>query len=195
MAIENAKKIENPILDETAMYLFNQGVNYESYRMLGAHPMTDNVGQKGYFFAVWAPNAKSVSVVCDRNGWDRTRGFMHRHPSSGIWEAFLPGIGEGEKYKFCIETNQGELLLKADPYAFMAEVRPATASVTTRLDYKWKDKKWMREREKISLYDKPVNIYEMHFGSWKQKEDGSFYTYTEIIDLLVPYLKEMGYTT
>ncbi len=194
MAKEKKVKKNSLYIDETAMYLFNQGVNYQSYRMLGAHPMEDEAGQQGYFFAVWAPNARSVSVVCDSNGWDRSRGQMCRHSQSGIWEVFLPGVGEGQNYKFSIETNQGDILLKADPYAFYAEVRPATASVTARLDYGWKDKKWMKEREKTPLYDKPVNIYEMHFGSWKQKEDGSFYTYTEMIDLLIPYLKEMGYT-
>ncbi len=194
MAKEKKGKKNSLYIDETAMYLFNQGVNYQSYRMLGAHPMEDEAGQQGYFFAVWAPNARSVSVVCDSNGWDRSRGQMYRHAQSGIWEVFLPGVGEGQNYKFSIETHQGDILLKADPYAFYAEVRPATASVTACLDYGWKDKKWMKEREKTPLYDKPVNIYEMHFGSWKQKEDGSFYTYTEMIDLLVPYLKEMGYT-
>ncbi len=176
-------------LDEAAMYLFNRGVNYESYRMLGAHPIED-----GYRFAVWAPNARSVSVVCDSNGWNREKGVMSLHQNAGIWEAFLPGVTTGENYKFSIEAPSGEIMLKADPYAFYAEVRPDTASVTADLTYQWKDAKWLKEREKTPLYDKPVNIYEMHFGSWKQKEDGSFYTYTEMIDLLVPYLKEMGYT-
>ncbi|MBO5364762.1 MAG: 1,4-alpha-glucan branching protein GlgB [Clostridia bacterium] len=171
------------------MYLFNRGVNYESYRMLGAHPV-----ENGYRFAVWAPNARSVSVVCDSNGWNREQGAMTLHEKAGIWEGFLSGVKTGENYKFSIETQTGDVVLKADPYAFYAEVRPDTASVTADLDYTWKDQKWLKEREKTPLYDKPVNIYEMHFGSWKQKEDGSFYTYTEMIDLLIPYLKEMGYT-
>ncbi len=176
-------------LDEAAMYLFNRGTNYESYRMLGAHPTGD-----GYRFAVWAPNAKSVSVVCDSNGWDRAKGVMALHENAGIWEVFLSGVSAGENYKFSIETETGDILMKADPYAFEAEVRPATASVTADLEYSWKDETWLAKRERTPLYDKPVNIYEMHFGSWKQKEDGSFYTYTEMIDLLIPYLKEMGYT-
>ncbi len=178
-------------LDEKAMYLFNRGINYESYRMLGAHRMEDG---SGYRFAVWAPNAKSVSVVCDSNGWDRGASPMIFHKDAGIWECCLPQVKPGENYKYSIETQTGEILLKADPYAFEAEVRPDTASVTADLSYRWRDKKWIAEREKISLYDKPMNIYEMHFGSWKQKEDGSFYTYTEMIDLLIPYLKEMEYT-
>ncbi len=176
-------------LDNAAMYLFNRGVNYESYRMLGAHPM-----ENGYRFGVWAPNAKSVSVVCDSNGWDRTKGVMTLHQNAGIWEVLLPDVAKGENYKFSIEAPNGEILLKADPYAFAAEVRPDTASVTADLEYSWQDDLWMKKRENTPLYDKPVNIYEMHFGSWKQKEDGSFYTYTEMIDLLIPYLTEMGYT-
>ncbi len=188
------QKTQPGSLDEKARYLFNQGVNYESYRMLGAHRMQNEEGGPGYRFALWAPHAESVSVVCDSNGWDRAAAPMHLHKDSGIWECFLPEISEGEKYKYSIETQTGEILLKADPYGFFAEVRPDTASVTADLSYGWKDKKWMTERTKTPLYDKPVNIYEMHFGSWKQKEDGSFYTYTEMIDLLIPYLKEMGYT-
>ncbi len=186
---------QNPTyLDETAMYLFNRGVNYESYRMLGAHPKKDAEGRDGYLFAVWAPHAKSVSVVCDGNGWDRNCGKMYRHIDSGIWEIFLPGIGPGQNYKFSIESRQGEVFLKADPYGFYSEVRPANASVTACLDYVWSDHGWMEQRQHTMLYDKPVNIYEMHFGSWRQKEDGSFYTYAEMIDRLIPYLKEMGYT-
>ena len=181
-------------IDETAMYLFNQGVNYESYRMLGAHKLQSDGGKEGYLFAVWAPNAKSVSVVCDGNGWDPNRGRMHRHTNSGIWELFLPGITEGQNYKFSIETYRGDTVLKADPYAFYSEVRPANASVTTDLTYTWNDREWIENRCSTQPYDKPISIYEMHFGSWRRKEDGSFYTYTEMIDQLIPYLKEMGYT-
>ena len=181
-------------IDEVAMYLFNQGVNYESYRMLGAHQAKGKDGKTGYRFAVWAPNAVSVSVVCDGNGWDRSKGVMKRHENSGIWEVFLPGISQGQNYKYSIETREGDLLLKADPYAFYAEVRPDTASVTTDLSYQWKDTVWMQNREKIAPYNKPISIYEMHFGSWKTKEDGGYYTYTEMIDYLIPYLLEMGYT-
>ncbi len=184
----------NHYLDDTAMYLFNQGVNYESYRMLGAHKMQDKDGKSGYFFAVWAPNALSVSVVCDQNDWDRSKGVMYRHPNSGIWEVFLPDVTEGQNYKYSIETRRGEILLKADPYAFFSEVRPDTASVTTDLSYHWHDDAWIKTRSETAPYDKPMSIYEMHFGSWQVKKDGSYYTYTEMIDRLIPYLKEMGYT-
>ena len=181
-------------IDEPPMYLFNQGVNFESYKMLGAHKMEDSSGKTGYFFSIWAPNAVSVSVVCDNNGWNRDNGRMTLHPNSGIWEVFLPGVKTGENYKFSIQTKRGEILLKSDPFAFQSEVRPATASVTSDLSYKWKDKKWIDKRNITPPYNKPINIYEMHFGSWKTKEDGSYYSYTEMIDVLIPYLEQMGYT-
>ncbi len=176
-------------IDQTARYLFNQGVNYESYRILGAHKE-----EGGYRFAVWAPHAVSVSVVCDANGWKRDGGVMTLHADSGIWETFLPDVTEGMNYKFSIQTKRGELILKADPYAFCSEVRPDTASVTTDLTYQWNDSAWLKQRETSAPYDKPMSIYEMHFGSWQKKEDGSFYTYTEMIDRLIPYLLTMGYT-
>ena len=194
--MEKIKKHSNisSLIDEKAMYLFNQGVNYESYRMLGAHKVLGEEGQDGYRFAVWAPNAVSVSVVCDSNGWTSEKAVMNKHSNSGIWELFIPDICEGENYKFSIRTKDGRTILKADPYAFYSEVRPATASVTANLEYKWNDQLWMENRAITPPYDKPINIYEMHFGSWKTKEDGSYYSYTEMIDELVPYLKEMGYT-
>lgn len=183
-----------PYIDDLPMYLFNCGTNYESYRMLGAHEYKNDRGESGYLFAVWAPNAVSVSVVCDGNGWDRSRGRMYRHLDSGIWELFIPGVAAGQNYKFSIETRGGDILLKADPYAFCSELRPANASVTADLSYDWNDDKWIERRSAVPLYDKPVNIYEMHPGSWKTKDDGSFYSYSEMADILVPYLKKMHYT-
>lgn len=182
------------LIDDAPMYLFNNGTNYESYRMLGAHKVKDTGGAEGYRFAVWAPNAKSVSVVCDGNGWDRNLGIMSKHITSGIWELFIPGITEGQNYKYSIESYDGKTVMKSDPYAFYSEVRPATASVTADLSYTWRDEKWIDSRTKIEPYDKPINIYEMHFGSWKRKDDGSNYSYTEMIDELIPYVKSMGYT-
>lgn len=185
---KSAKKTET-FIDEPPMYLFNCGKNYESYRMLGAHKK-DN----GYLFAVWAPNAKSVSVVCDVNGWDRTKNVMYKHKSSGIWECFIDEVTEGQNYKFSIETKSGDIILKADPYAFYSEVRPDTASVTTDLTYKWNDAEWIKTRTETAPYDKPVSIYEMHFGSWKTHDDGTYLTYLEMIDEFIPYVKKMGYT-
>ncbi len=181
-------------IDETSLYLFNNGTNYESYHMLGAHPATDAHGVFGYLFALWAPNAESVSVVCDNNGWDRSRNIMHKISTSGVWEVFVPHITEGQNYKFSIEDTNGNVFLKSDPFAFYSEVRPLTASVTTDLSYGWNDKVWMDSRKATPPYDKPLNIYEMHFGSFKTKNDGSFYTYTEMIDILIPYIKKLGYT-
>lgn len=195
------KKVENNtskksrfFTDDESMYLFNNGTNYESYRMLGAHKTSTEKDGNGYLFSVWAPNAKSVSVVCDGNGWDRNLGRMTKHISSGIWEVFIPGITEGQNYKYSIESFDGKIVLKSDPYAFASEVRPATASVTTDLSYSWNDEAWLSNRKATAPYDKPINIYEMHFGSWKRKDDGENYTYTEMIDELIPYIKSMGYT-
>lgn len=177
-------------IDDTAMYLFNNGTNYESYRMLGAHKTNDG----GFRFAVWAPNAKSVSVVCDANGWDRTSGIMHKHINSGIWEGYVADAVPGQYYKFSIEDYSGNIVLKSDPYAFYSEVRPANASVITDIAYTWHDKQWIDKRNTEVPYDKPLNIYEMHFGSWKTKEDGSYFTYTEMQEELIPYIKKTGYT-
>lgn len=188
------KKRESGILNQELMYLYNTGQNYECYHILGAHRHTSAEGKQGFLFSVWAPNAQSVSVVCDSNGWDRDKGIMILHKEFGIWERFLEGVQVGENYKFSIETPSGKIILKADPVAFYSEVRPATASVTVDIGYEWNDKKWMKHRAVTPPYDKPINIYELHFGSWKTHEDGSYLSYTEMADALIPYLTEMGYT-
>lgn len=180
-------------LSHDLMFLFNEGKNYQSYNMLGAHKVCED-GKNGYKFAVWAPNAKSVSVVCDANGWDREKGKMKFYPETGIWSGYEENAAEGQNYKFSIETAKGDIVLKSDPYAFESEVRPANASVMTDLSYEWNDSKWMAHRANTAPYDQAVNIYEMHFGSWRQHEGGSFYSYSEMADALIPYVKEMGYT-
>ena len=190
----NTGKTEHLFLDKPAMYLFNQGKNYESYRMLGAHKVTAPSGKEGYLFAVWAPNAKSVSVVCDQNGWDRNLGVMYKHADSGIWEAFLEGVTPGQCYKYSIEPQRGNIMLKADPFAFYSEVRPANASVTADISYTWSDGSWMEHRRTTAPYDKPINIYEVHLSSWRTHEDGSYLTYRELADTLIPYVQKMGYT-
>jgi 1,4-alpha-glucan branching enzyme len=167
------------------------------YEYLGAHIKTlDNV--KGVLFAVWAPNAKSVSVVGDFNNWDSNVNVMTRLGLSGVFETFIPKLKEGTIYKYEITTGNNEKVLKADPYAFYAEFRPNTASRVFDIDkYKWKDKKWLEKREKIEYRNKPVLIYELHLGSWKKRineDDNGFYTYKEYADMLVEYLKEMNYT-
>ncbi len=171
------------------MFLFNEGKNFQSYNILGAHKC-----EGGCNFSVWAPNAVSVSVVCDLNHWDRNVNPMEKYENHGIWHCFVPNADYGEKYKFSIETKSGDIILKTDPFGCYSEVRPSTASVVADMNYEWKDEKWLKKRETTQPYDLPINIYEMHFGSWRQHEDGSFYTYSEMADSLIPYVKEMGYT-
>ena len=148
-------------------------------------------------FTVWAPCAKRVSVVGNFNQWDGRRHQMRNRGPSGIWEIFIPGIEEGELYKYEIKTQNNELYLKADPYAFYSELRPGTASVVYNIDkYKWKDETWVKQRDNEKFFDKPISIYEVHLGSWARLkgEDDRFLTYTELAEQLVVYVKEMGYT-
>ncbi len=185
----NAKKnISNEL-----MFLFNEGKNYESYNILGAHPYCSD-GEQGYVFGVWAPNAVSVSVVCDKNQWNRAENPMDLNGQTGIWSGFVADVTEGERYKFSIETKTGEIILKSDPFAFFSEVRPKTASVLAKMEFDWNDLGWMKNREKNAPYDKPLNIYELHFSSWKRGEDGRLLSYAEMAEVLIPYVKEMGYT-
>ena len=175
-------------------YLFNSGDNFKAYEMLGVRKITEN-GQKGWRFAVWAPNAKSVSVACDLNGWTGDGKYLEKIESTGIWYGFFTDIDEGMLYKYSVETPEGERHLRADPYAVLSELRPGTASVVKDISgFKWADKKWMESRGLGNPFAKPMNIYEMHAGSWKIHEDGSFYTYRELADELVPYITDMGYT-
>lgn len=174
------------------VYLFHEGTWFHSYQCMGAHLATEE-GERGVRFTVWAPNARQVGLAGDWNGWDGSQDPLYRMPDSGIWSRFFPGMETGTFYKYQITGPFGETFLKADPYAFHAEVRPATASVVTDLSgYRWNDAAWRRKNK--SPYAKPVNIYEMHFGTWRQKEDGSFFTYRELADQLIPYLQEMSYT-
>ncbi|WP_068617522.1 1,4-alpha-glucan branching protein GlgB [Paenibacillus tuaregi] len=174
------------------VYLFHEGTLYRSYRSLGAH-LTVEEGIPGVRFTVWAPHALQVSLASDFNHWKGENDPLYRMPDSGLWTRFFPGIAEGTFYKYEITGPDGKTFLKADPYAFHAEVRPATASVVQSLEgYSWNDASWRRKNR--APYQKPMNIYEIHFGTWRQKEDGSFYTYREMADLLIPYIQEMGYT-
>lgn len=176
------------------LYLFHEGTLLETYNMLGAHFIAYQ-GVVGVRFTVWAPHAKLVSVVGEFNRWDGTKNKLKKLPQSGVWVGFIPDLGEGELYKYEIENVNGEKKLKSDPYAFYSEVRPNTASITKRLDqYEWNDKKWLTKRDKESSYDKPILMYELHVGSWKKKDDGSFYTYRELADELIPYVLDHGYT-
>lgn len=176
-------------------YLFNSGDNFKSYEMLGSHKVKID-GVDGWRFAVWAPKAVSVRVVGDFNDWNGYDKMLERIETSGVWYGFFTDIEEGMLYKYAIEAEDGETYYKADPYAVKSELRPGTASVTKDIsnNYKWGDKAWISVRGKNSTLTEPMNIYEIHIGSWKIHDDGSFYTYRELADELVPYVKKMGYT-
>lgn len=175
-------------------HIFHQGSHYKSYNFLGAH-LIEYKGLKGVSFTLWAPNAKLVNVVGDFNDWVGVDYPMKRVGDSGIWNIFVSELVEEELYKYEIHTEGGEIILKADPYAYYSETRPNTASKVFSLNrYEWKDKDWIEEKKKKSIYEEPINIYELHLGSWKKKEDGNFYTYKEIADEIIEYVIEMGYS-
>ncbi|MDE7124626.1 MAG: 1,4-alpha-glucan branching protein GlgB, partial [Eubacterium sp.] len=172
------------------IYLFNKGENYRAYEFFGAHRIKEDT----FAFRVWAPNAQAVSLVGDFNGWDYEANYM-LPAAPGIWECIISGVNIYDCYKYAIRTKDGRILDKADPYGFHCETRPGTASKVYELDgYKWNDKKWINSNLKTNILEKPVNIYEIHFGSWKRHEDGSFLSYREMADELIPYVKEMEYT-
>ena len=180
-------------------YLFGQGTNYEVYKKLGAHPTTYR-RKKGVYFAVWAPNAQSVSVIGEFNDWEEEANPMEKVGPIGVYEVFVPGAKIGQLYKFFIVGAHGEKLYKADPYANEAELRPGTASrITDITDYKWKDATWIKNREKFDEQVEPMAIYEVHPGSWKkhpqsEENEKGFYNYREFAHALAAYVKEMGYT-
>ena len=184
-------------ISEADQYLFGQGTHYDIYKKLGAHPSVEN-GQKGMFFAVWAPNAASVNVIGTFNGWNEDIHVMNKIGPSGIYTLFIPGVGINELYKFLIRTPQGEKLYKADPFANYAEMRPGNASRTYDISrFKWTDGAWMASRNGKDYNKEPVAIYECHIGSWMKHPDGTpdgFYNYREFADRIVGYLKEMKYT-
>ena len=172
---------------------FTQGKAVRAWQYMGAHPALFR-GAEGYQFRVWAPNAKGVSVMGDFNGWDSTS-----HPlkakKDGIWEGFVPGLNRYDAYKFAVHTADGRTLAKADPFAFHAETRPGTASKLYDLaGYPWGDQKWLSWRKRHPVYENPLNIYEVHLGSWRRTGDDQFLSYREIARYLVPYVKEMGFT-
>ena len=178
----------------TAAELFNYGENLRAYEYFGAHKAVRK-DKQGVLFRVWAPHAMSVSVVGDFNDWNKNSNHMKNRNDDGIWELFIEGIGQLELYKYCIETPWFEKILKSDPYAFYAEKRPDNASLIYDIEgYKWHDSEWLDRRAKTDLTKAPVNIYELHAGTWKRNEDGSYCSYTQLADELVPYMQEMHYT-
>ncbi len=181
------------IKDSYASYLFHEGTNYQAYKLFSPSPATED-GEEGWRFAVWAPNAKSISIVADFNNWEV--GVNEMTPSDdGIWTAFVSGAKQFDAYKYAIISQDGKTVLKSDPYGYHFETAPANASKLYDINgYRWKDKKWMREREHYDPYGSPMNIYEVNIGSWKKYADGNYINYAALADELIPYLKKMSYT-
>ncbi|MHC5598725.1 MAG: 1,4-alpha-glucan branching enzyme, partial [Nostoc sp.] len=206
----------SPRLTDFDLHLFSEGNHHRIYEKLGAHP-TEIDGVKGVYFAVWAPNARNVSLLGDFNLWDGRKNQMRKGPT-GVWELFIPEIGVGEHYKYEIKNFEGHIYEKSDPYGFQQEPRPKTASIVTDLDaYSWDDESWMEKRRRTEPLTQPVSVYEVHLGSWlhassaepaklpngetepvvivsELKPGARFLTYRELADQLIPYVKELGYT-
>ena len=182
-------------LGDLDLHLLGEGTHLRAYEKLGAHPRQLG-GVDGVSFAVWAPNAQSVSVVGDFNGWDGRCHPLRQPGSNGFWETFVPGVGVGALYKFQIHGPEGNLLpLKADPFAFRCEAAPGTASIVHGLqDHPWGDGAWLEARRRTRTHEAPVSIYELHLGSWRRRPDGSYMTYGEIAADLAPYVSWLGFT-
>jgi 1,4-alpha-glucan branching enzyme len=183
------------IVKKGDMKRFHAGQHYECYEFMGAH-VSQEGGQNGVRFTTWAPNARSVSVTGDFNDWHGGEPYvLERISEGGLWSAFISGISEGDIYKYEIISPEGKRLLKADPYAFYAEKRPNTASIVANpMPFSWNDEGWLNKRAQIDIYKSPLNIYEVHMGSWRRKENGEFLTYAELANLLPKYARDMGYT-
>jgi 1,4-alpha-glucan branching enzyme len=181
-------------LGEMDLYLLGEGSDRYIYKKLGAH-LRSLLGVAGTRFAVWAPNASRVSLVGDFNSWDGRRHVMRLHPGNGIWEIFIPGIGNGALYKYEIQDKDGNLLpLKSDPFAAYHEPPPGNSSIVFDSEYDWLDEQWQAERTMEPKLDRPVSVYEVHLGSWRRKDDGSYLTYRDLAHELVDYVVETGYT-
>ncbi|EOU1724065.1 1,4-alpha-glucan branching protein GlgB [Clostridium perfringens] len=194
---KNKRKSKKVSKDESLLSfdLFLEGKEHSAYKFMGAHFITEN-RKRGVRFTTWAPRASKIYVIGDFNNWELKEEYsMEKINERGVWSLFLPKLEEGIKYKFAVVNECGNnTVYKADPYAFKSELRPNTASVLTKIkSFRWGDKRWLNKREKEGLDNKPMNIYELHLGSWKRK-DGEFMTYEEISEVLVEYIKEMGYT-
>ncbi len=199
----------SPLISDYDIHLFAEGNHHRIYEKMGAHAVEVD-GVEGVYFAVWAPNARGVSLIGDCNQWDGRKHQM-RQLSSGIWDLFIPQLSIGEKYKFEIKNQDGHCYSKSDPYGFQQEIRPQTASIVSDLAYTWNDEDWLEQRRHANPQEQPISVYEMHLGSWlhagaehppasgevvhiSQKPEGRFLTYRELAQKLIPYIKEMGYT-
>ena len=189
------KKNQDAERNNLALYLFHEGTNYKTYEYLGSHKLEQD-GKEGVVFRTWAPNAAKISVVGEFNGWDEKKDPMERISEGGVWQCFIPDkVKEYDVYRYAVTTQDGEVLMKADPYAYHYETRPSNASKFYSLDgYEWNDNAWYQYKAKHSHYTNPVNIYEVHAGSWRKFADGNPFSYEKFADELIPYVKEMGYT-
>ncbi|MGN6543509.1 MAG: 1,4-alpha-glucan branching protein GlgB, partial [Aureliella sp.] len=186
----------DPFLTEFDRFLYGEGRHWQIYNKMGAHAREID-GVRGVNFAVWAPNAQSIQVVGDFNGWDGRQHLMRKHIPAGIWELFVPNIGAGQKYKYRVRTNDGQTIDKSDPFGFYAELPPRTASVVADLDtYQWQDGDWMARRASIDPLREPISVYEVHLGSWRRDPSGvhGWMNYRKLAHQLVDYCKEMGFT-
>ncbi|MEF3695898.1 1,4-alpha-glucan branching protein GlgB [Desulfolutivibrio sp.] len=198
MTVDLSHVASSPVnIAEFDLYLFGKGRHFDLYRVLGAHPDVRD-GHEGYRFAVWAPHARAVSVAGDFNDWAPGRHKLYPVAASGVWAGFVPGVPRGALYKFAVRQHGGDMALKADPYAFFAQFRPETACLTWDLDnHAWEDAAWMQARRERGLpINEAVSIYEVHAGSWRFKTDqyGSFYSYRELAETLLPYVADLGFT-
>ena len=176
-----------------ALEVFHTGDSVRAYDFLGAHLVNRN-DKNGVVFRVWAPTARSVSVAGDFNNWNNEANYMY-NIGYGVWEVFVEGVKQFCTYKYCIEIEYGDRLMKADPYAFHAQTRPGQASVVYDIEsYSWNDSEWFNKRKENNISSSPMNIYEIHAGSWRKYPDGNFFNYQKLADELIPYLKEMHYT-
>jgi 1,4-alpha-glucan branching enzyme len=184
------------LISDDDLYLFNEGSHYRLHEKLGAH-LTSLGGVEGTYFAVWAPNARQVSVIGNFNGWNRSSHQLHPKGQSGIWEGFIPGIGNGTLYKYYIVSHHRNYRVeKADPFACFSEIPPKTASIVWDLGYKWEDREWMAKRREKNALDTPISIYEVHLGSWRRvpEEENRSLSYRELASQLAEYVQQMGFT-
>ena len=210
--MKEVRKRETPSPDEAAgappvscdattltsddVFLFNEGSHYRLYEKLGAHLLTMD-GVEGVYFAVWAPNARQVSVTGDFNSWNKTSHALCPRGQSGIWEGFIPGVTEGAIYKYYVVSQQGDYHVeKADPFAFYAEMSPRTASIVWALNYAWQDQSWMEKRRTHNALDAPISVYEIHLGSWRRvpEEENRYLSYRELAPKLAEYVEQLGFT-
>lgn len=175
--------------EEYPKYLFHEGTNIEADKLFCPKKAVID-GKKGWIFRVWAPNARDVSLVGDFNGWEVGATPMKKD-DGGIWEVFVEGLKVYDAYKYAVTSKKGKTVLKADPYGLHFETTPQTASKLYDLSgYKWKDAAWLKSREEKNIYESPMNIYEVHLGSWKRHDDGNVYSYVDLADELVEYVKK-----